>query len=1120
MSDTTFTRRINIYIDAGQAQAAQEQLFKRQEAITASIKKYTDAGKEIPAKLTKQLEDVTNALDRQNKKLSGEVSPSIRDLTGTVSKLRKELQGMSEEDPLFHLKKQQLQEAETGLNKVKSNLTSVSSGFKDMIANAKGVAMGVLFAGGVQAIAQTVASALSSLAKFRNEFESSVKNLSAITGATGADLDYLKNASIELASTGSRSATEYVEAMKLIGSAKPELLQDKEGLVEVTRAASLLAKASGLDLPEASKRLTDALNQYGAPASEAAKYVDILAAAAKYGAAEIPGITDALLEFGPVAKQSNVSMQESAAAIELLAEKGVKGAEAGTKLRNVLLAMSAVDSLPSAAIEKLKQYGVNTQVLSDKTLSLETRLKELSKISGDANAMMQVFDKQNVVAGTILLENIPRYAALEKSIHETGVASAQAATNTGTLSSAWGKLTNAFKTLSLGVGTDWLKGIVSGIADGVTWFGKMTGVIKSNVIALQDERAELLLNETRITSLNIGNENRTKLIQELQDKYPQFLSNLDAEKATNEEIAAAISKVNNSLLTKIALAQTQERMEDAAKDRSKAELSLADAQLKMEKEIAALHDENSGRTAGAIKYNKQALEGMTIQQQAAYLLTGTVKLQEVANVSLEDLAKANADFVKAQEKKNKSVDEYNKILEDQLKVEASLKQQLGINDDGTGSSSATDKPKGNGDKEKEDAAKTAEYIKKLREELHLDRLTDSARELEVIRQKYAKERAEAKGNKEALAIIDQLEALAIQDWSNKHVKTFEDVQKSKLDITKMTESQISDIIFTEEEKREMASAKFAASWKKAIESVQHEFTGIQSMVSGTLSFISTIFNGLDQKENQELARDKKRNDAKAAHYKHLLDTKKISQKTYDAAIHNMDKEADAKKAEIMRKQFERNKAIQIVQTIANTAAAVVAQLANPTPYVGIVLAALAAATGVAQIAVIAAQQPPSFGSGTANWRAGIGGDKHSAASGGNPIIDPKTGNVLGIVEEKEAFIPADSAEVNQAPINWMLNNRGKPLPNFNVTRSIENVQSYANGTYGFQQQWRTNNTAPPPINNVGFDNIDVIEMMDRHHKEQLDVLKQIKDKKLVFSKYDYDTFNERNDFAYQRTSIG
>lgn len=63
--------------------------------------------------------------------------------------------------------------------------------------------------------------------------------------------------------------------------------------------------------------------------------------------------------------------------------------------------------------------------------------------------------------------------------------------------------------------------------------------------------------------------------------------------------------------------------------------------------------------------------------------------------------------------------------------------------------------------------------------------------------------------------------------------------------------------------------------------------------------------------------------------------------------------------EIQKQQFEVNQAVSIVQTIISTASAIVAQLANPTPYAGVVLAALAAATGAAQIAIIASQKPPA-----------------------------------------------------------------------------------------------------------------------------------------------------------------
>ena len=106
-------------------------------------------------------------------------------------------------------------------------------------------------------------------------------------------------------------------------------------------------------------------------------------------------------------------------------------------------------------------------------------------------------------------------------------------------------------------------------------------------------------------------------------------------------------------------------------------------------------------------------------------------------------------------------------------------------------------------------------------------------------------------------------------------------------------------------------------------------------------------------------------------------------RTYDTEINaiensTLSEEAKSKKIEALRKQqakeeydlqvkqFKVNKAIAIVQTIINTAQSIVAQLANPTPFAGIALAALAAATGAAQIGIIAAQQPPApaFASGT------------------------------------------------------------------------------------------------------------------------------------------------------------
>ncbi|CAK8739127.1 hypothetical protein SODG_002730 [Sodalis praecaptivus] len=83
------------------------------------------------------------------------------------------------------------------------------------------------------------------------------------------------------------SASQAAEALKLMASAKPELLNTAEGLANATHSALILAQASGTTLPEATRTLALSLNQFGASAEQADRYINVLAAGAKYGSSEI-----------------------------------------------------------------------------------------------------------------------------------------------------------------------------------------------------------------------------------------------------------------------------------------------------------------------------------------------------------------------------------------------------------------------------------------------------------------------------------------------------------------------------------------------------------------------------------------------------------------------------------------------------------------------------------------------------------------------------------------------------------------------------------------------------------------------------------------------------------------
>ena len=279
------------------------------------------------------------------------------------------------------------------------------------------------------------------------EFDQAIADLSAITGASGKDLEYFKKQANELGLNVEGGASAVVEAYKLIGSAKPELLANASALNQVTKSAITLAQAAGMEVPEAATALTDAMNQFGASADEADKFINVLAAGSKFGAVEIPQVTEALLKFGAVAYTSNVSIEESTVLIEALGEKGLKGAEAGTALRNVMLKLSAPDALPKEATERLTALGVNFDVLRDKSKPFTDRLRELKPLLNDAGAMVKTFGTENVVAATNLIMLTDRTDQLKKSMTGTNTAYEQAKVRTNTLGHALMELKNSFLSL-------------------------------------------------------------------------------------------------------------------------------------------------------------------------------------------------------------------------------------------------------------------------------------------------------------------------------------------------------------------------------------------------------------------------------------------------------------------------------------------------------------------------------------------------------------------------------------------------------------------------------------------------------------------------------------------------
>jgi hypothetical protein len=131
-----------------------------------------------------------------------------------------------------------------------------------------------------------------------------------------------------------------------------------------------------------------------------------VASSAKVGNQEVDQVSRAIDEVGAKAKIANVSFVETNAALQVLGKFGKEGAEGGIALRNVLGTLNKKEFLPKEVLEQLKSVGVNVDVLANKNLSLADRLKELKKLTGKENLLGAMFNEENSIAITGLLENL------------------------------------------------------------------------------------------------------------------------------------------------------------------------------------------------------------------------------------------------------------------------------------------------------------------------------------------------------------------------------------------------------------------------------------------------------------------------------------------------------------------------------------------------------------------------------------------------------------------------------------------------------------------------------------------------------------------------------------------
>lgn len=284
-----------------------------------------------------------------------------------------------------------------------------------------------------------VSMALNQLRDKRNQREEAKADVEALTGLDKDSINWLEQEAIKLSTTMTasgirirQSATEILDAYKLVGSAKPELLDDKEALAAVTEQTLILASASGMKLKDAVDAVTLSMNQYGAEADQAARFTNVMAAGSKYGSAAVESVTSAITKSGVAAASADVPIEQLVGTIETLAEKGIKDEVAGTGLKKFFLTLQTGADETNPAI-----------------VGLETALDNLQKKQLSATQIKKQFGEEGYNVASVLINEADKVKYYTEAVTGTSVAMEQAATKSETAAAKLDQAKNKLNELGI-----------------------------------------------------------------------------------------------------------------------------------------------------------------------------------------------------------------------------------------------------------------------------------------------------------------------------------------------------------------------------------------------------------------------------------------------------------------------------------------------------------------------------------------------------------------------------------------------------------------------------------------------------------------------------------------------
>ncbi|GMA64761.1 phage tail tape measure protein [Alicyclobacillus fastidiosus] len=309
------------------------------------------------------------------------------------------------------------------------------------------------------------------------DFEATMSKVQALSGATGQQLQELRNQAIQLGSSTVFSASDAANGMADLAAAGFTAQQTMAAMPGILNAAA----AAGEDFDSVSQIMISTMSAFGMKASDMGHIADVMAAAANASTISIGDMGQTLQYAAPLAKSAGVSLEALSADIAIMGNAGIKGSDAGTALREALTRLAAP---PAAAAKALQSLGIATKDSQGKMVPFNTILEEMHdkfQHLGQAQqlqAASAIFG-QNAMSGmmTIVAASPAKIDALTRAFENSnGAAAKMASQMNNNLKGAVQQMEGAFESASIKIG-GLLSPVLTKMANGIA---SVVGVISAS----------------------------------------------------------------------------------------------------------------------------------------------------------------------------------------------------------------------------------------------------------------------------------------------------------------------------------------------------------------------------------------------------------------------------------------------------------------------------------------------------------------------------------------------------------------------------------------------------------------------------------------------------------------